>query len=459
MTPPRHKWMIVAPGYAIGSGKSARASVPIIQKYDTSDLVNAFLKDPTKSMAFDDADDGEDLVHRVQQSTRVNKFFNLDYVATRTRKLFLDTHKRFYLVVCEVHCDAFGFPRVDRDAICEAGFVVRRYAWRFSSDAVAKAFADERSDGFGGLVELRGSALARGATEVVQRWQPDPKTDGTGAWTEVTSDSNVPDEAVYPLYPLIPDPAKTDHPGAGRTIYFGLVPTASTELDRIGQARFDDQDVYEVRTFVRQHHFPCPKKGTRRDCPGPLVWSQPAEPYQIAPTFDLIGTSYRTINVKMPHLKTLRAQAARPKIGLRAPVRFNLPANSGVEVSAPSLPIPGGPKLMSGICFRNIPLTTIVAMFAYNILKPIVVNIFRLYYLEPLEFCIPSAPAAEVASVPPVPPKPPLPMVEVPSPPGVFAETPGGPRFELGKELKDLKVDEDTVTLEDVANKRAEAVA
>ena len=44
----------------------------------------------------------------------------------QTRKIFLDTHKRFYLVVCQIHCDAPGFPRATREDVCDAGFVVRR---------------------------------------------------------------------------------------------------------------------------------------------------------------------------------------------------------------------------------------------------------------------------------------------------------------------------------------------
>src|SRR5207253_2258648 len=40
--------------------------------------------------------------------------------------LFLDTHKRFYLVVCELHCDVAGLPNANPDEVCETGFVVRR---------------------------------------------------------------------------------------------------------------------------------------------------------------------------------------------------------------------------------------------------------------------------------------------------------------------------------------------
>jgi len=383
--------MIVGPSYSLKTGQPPRQSVPQIQKYDTSELVNQFLADPTRSLPFDE---DEDRVHALVRKPGffTLSYFDQNYPATETRRLFLDTHKRFYLVVCEVHCDAVGFPGVDRNAICEAGFVIRRRTWTFGkNEQAARAFESMKAGGLAGLETFRGEARKVGGDEIVEWWKPDPKKDGVGSWKQVPNgpEPNIPVETIYPLYPLIPDPRDTKHAAAGKTIYFGLIPTASTELDPLGRPRFDDGDVYEIRTFVRQHHFPCPKTGKRNDCQGPLVWSPATEVYQVAAPFDLIGTSYRTINVKTPHLKTLKAQAAKPRIGLRAPVRFNLPPESGPELSAMWPPVP---SLASGICFRNIPLTTIVAMFAYNILKPIVVRIFQLYYLEPLEFCIPPAP-------------------------------------------------------------------
>ena len=104
---------------------------PEIQKYETSKLVEAFMKNPQRHLKWMD----EDLVHVVQKSAPVigstgksRRFADLEYVIDplRTRKIFLDTHKRFYLVVCQIHCDAPGFPRGARADVCRAGFVVRR---------------------------------------------------------------------------------------------------------------------------------------------------------------------------------------------------------------------------------------------------------------------------------------------------------------------------------------------
>jgi len=42
------------------------------------------------------------------------------------RKLYQPTHDRHYVVSCELHCDEPGFPRVKREQVCQAGFVLRR---------------------------------------------------------------------------------------------------------------------------------------------------------------------------------------------------------------------------------------------------------------------------------------------------------------------------------------------
>lgn len=396
---PRHRWIVTAPAYAHPSG-DRRGTGPIIQKYDTSELVNRFLEDPRASLSYTE----EDQVHRVVR-LNVNKFFNLRYQPTGVRKLFLDTHKRFYLVVCSVHCDAPGLPRVERSAICEAGFVVRR------------------------IVTMKGE-------ERRQRWVKHASVDNVGGWEDVISETGRPRDVVYPLYPLVPDPRQPRHAGAGHTLYFGLIPTSSTEMDGRGRPRFDDRTPYEIRCFVRQHQPPCPKKPARNDCPGPLAWSPASERYQLAPALDLIGTSYRPVNVQLPDLAELKAQAAIPGIGLRAPVRFNIPERSGPEVSAPVLPIPGGASLMGGICFRNIPLTTIVAMVVYNIFKPIVVAIFQLYYLLPLEFCIPIPSLS--GSVPGAPQVPTPPKLNT-KPLTIASPIPDAPRLRLREEVEALE--------------------
>src|SRR5262249_4192790 len=105
---------------------------PIIQKYDSPNLVNEFIKDPQHCLAYVD----EDLVHALRPApapvrNTVGKLLRMSdqqYVpdGTNTRKIFLETHKRFYLVVCDLRSDGPGFPGVVGGRVCQAGFVIRR---------------------------------------------------------------------------------------------------------------------------------------------------------------------------------------------------------------------------------------------------------------------------------------------------------------------------------------------
>ena len=75
-----------------------------------------------------------DWVHHVVVPEEGSKYALTQAIYTilepRTRKIFLPTHSRFYLIVFELHCDRPGFPSVRRECVAQAGFVVRRWALR-----------------------------------------------------------------------------------------------------------------------------------------------------------------------------------------------------------------------------------------------------------------------------------------------------------------------------------------
>jgi hypothetical protein len=122
------------------------------------------------------------------------------------------------------------------------------------------------------------------------RWGPEPKPppdnkkepasdkdapEPAVSWSWQAVDDPVPtagtDEQVYPLYPLVPDPAQTNHSAAGRCIWFGVIPTGSRELDASGNPQYDDRSLYEIRGFVRPRVEGCPK-GPKV---GEAIWSKP----------------------------------------------------------------------------------------------------------------------------------------------------------------------------------------
>src|SRR5207249_12309899 len=79
-------------------------------------------------------------------------------VRSGTRKLFLDAHKRFYLIVCELHCDVAGLPNANPAEVCETGFVVRRRACNVPQpirrETAARHIARATADDEPGLTDL-----------------------------------------------------------------------------------------------------------------------------------------------------------------------------------------------------------------------------------------------------------------------------------------------------------------
>ena len=418
MTTMDHPWTLTGPWYRWADPYDpnvGRQERPAFQKYDDSKFVNAFLADPQRSLKFIEPDD---LVE-----TEVSGIGGAGPWSRTTRKLYLDTHKRFYLVVCELHCDVPGFPNTDREQVCETGFVVRRRVVRGPSGAARIVHRQWRQLAVRRAQLLQFEELPptmkRGATRGLradlesryaaaqQQWEAVTKGlqisiarqgwkpgafQGVGAWEEVeATPESVGDEQVFPLYPLIPDPQAKDHSGGGRTLYFGLVPTASSDVDAAGNARFDDRSLYEIRCFVRRHNPRCPKRSGRRDCRGPLVWSLPTEPYQLAAPFDLLGTSNRPVNIVLPDLPALREQAAALAPGQGAPVRMISPPGSSLEMEVDPASFGSVTAKTPGaaICSFSIPLITIVASFVFRLFLPVVIFAFGLWFLLKIKFCIP----------------------------------------------------------------------
>jgi len=447
-----HEWRVVAPWWhwpekasmpsaaAASVAAGVRQSRPVIQKYDTPDFVNTFLADPQLRLAFN-ADTDE---------TATVTSASLGSFPTRTptgmRKVYLPTHHRNYLVACSLHCDAAGFPSVDRTAVCQAGFVVRRRAvvvppaeqlkgtklMQALTKAMRKREGTQQqlttalgvsTTGAVRLTSLRGrfeaavdvenaarKALAEWANRLgVERqlngWVPhgvDAKGQlvpvdacakeggaaplaGTGAWLPVDEMADTVDEAWFPLYPLVADPTKPDHDATGETVWFGTLPAGGSDLDLQGKPRFDDRSTYEIRCFVRRHRAECPRDSSHCACP--VTWSEPTEPYQLASQFDLEGTSNRPFTVQLPDLKQLQADALR--VSPAAGVRFVTPPDSALNFTATGLDASKLSGAFPQICSFSIPLITIIAMFVLQIFLPIVVFVFQLWWMLLLKFCIP----------------------------------------------------------------------
>ncbi|MDX2418974.1 MAG: hypothetical protein QNK19_16070 [Xanthomonadales bacterium] len=431
-----HNWLLAGPWYrqqSLGGGAAARSQRPIIQKYASSDFATEIITDPEHSLRFV----GEDFVNNISLPPNDPVTPVTPGVGNNSLKLFLDSHSRFYVVVCELHCDAAGYPNVAREQVAEAGFVIRRFATQLNETqrktlqpvlkqrALLQAKINRVNRGLKGLysspsggpgkLELRKNLNKKqsakltelsAALEVnsvkLQTLKKQHKVDveaqgwiasehkGRGNWQ--TLDDEVPQqltEQSFPLYPLIADPTLEQHAAQGRTLWYGVIPTQSSDVDDRDAPRFDDESGYEIRSFVRRQ--PECDKDSDICCPGDLIWSQASESYRLAEFYDLDGCGHKPINIKMPNLNNLKQQVARGPVGKGANVRVTTPENSGVSTTTGEdfgMPEPGAPGGNS-ICFFAIPLITIVAMFLLRLVLPIVVFLFNLWFLLSLRLCIP----------------------------------------------------------------------
>jgi hypothetical protein len=214
---------------------------------------------------------------------------------------------------------------------------------------------------------------------------------GVGSWCHVDEQPVELTEAAFPLTALVPDPTRPDHDATGETIFFGVVPTGSADVDPTGAARFDDGHDYEIRCFARRHRPECPRDG--RHCTCPLTWSEPTETYRLADHFDLEGCANRPVTVQLPDLRRLQADALRLGPGGAGGVRFSSPPRSELSFTSEDVNARRSPGAMTNdgfqICSFAIPLITIVAFFVLRLFLPIVVLLFGLWFLLMLRFCIP----------------------------------------------------------------------
>ncbi|SBT07499.1 conserved hypothetical protein [Candidatus Accumulibacter aalborgensis] len=495
-THPAPNWRLVGPWYRWAHPAlpaDGRVSRPTIQKFAGDDFIKDFLARPQHSLKYDEVIDvvnsyqlaeagsfaarvlcllpltatGKPAPKYEADGTTISKaaVYRARLAPTSLRKLYQPAHDRHYLVTCELHCDEPGFPRVARQQVCQAGFVVRRRISRrpdgLSAESVTEqakaaqtmaadlrellslddAGARDAQDSVGLSARelqqqqaLRANALRQQALLVALEHQPswpalladkrrqleaererlqqwydehgvrvdiegwfptlqDGKTSRVyGEWRRLDSPAKIfadvaAGEQSYPLFAIVPDPREAQHDAAGRTLYYGTVPTGGVQHDANGVARFDDLMTYEIRCFVRQHH-PCPPRiGKTPDCHGPLVWSLPSEAFRVAAPFDVLGAANRPITIKMPDLRELAAQAATRPRGKLSPVRFVQPQHLSPKVKDSA--VDGGEMGGEAICSFSIPLITIIALFVLSLFLPIVVFIFNLWFLLVFRFCIP----------------------------------------------------------------------
>jgi hypothetical protein len=355
-----HPWLLIAPWYDWPLKTSdrfgfANKTAPTIQKFTPDDYVKAFVADPQASFRFGSRDTA------TQDSTPI-------------RKLFQATHARLYLVSCELVCNTRGLPAPSKEQVCQAGVVIRRR-----------------------------KRLPTAGGPTTQRWNI-----RTNRWEDIATDTKdlvngpdadpEPNELVIAMFPLAPS-GSGPHDATGRTMYFAPVPTASSTHDPDGRPQFDGTSTYELRCFVRRHNDLCPRQNGRRDCHGPITWSEFSEPFVLADPVDVDGCGQHRVTIAMPDVKALEALTKTRQ--LPATARFSSPVGSGMTFPRDGS-IPGTGKGSFGgsdNCFFSIPLITLIAKFVLSLFMAIVLFIFQAWWMLSLRFCLPQGAVNDAAKV------------------------------------------------------------
>jgi hypothetical protein len=394
---------------------------PVLQKYDGPDFVDRVVADPQDSLRFDDDDVWSypvPIPHARRGEGRL-RFATHLLVRTGLRKLYQPSHERFYVVVVELFCDRAGLPRPGPGDAVDVTFVLRRrhVSYDVGMPRIRRAARDLTTH----LLAVQKNGLTPGrldrdvnqvleaglaadqvtlpsgitATVTEQAWMVGPG--GHARWRAV--DNAAPEgvdlhEAELPMWRLPPPAGGCD---ATRSLWFGLVPTASSEhADAIddeprtdqGTPKLDEHAIYQIRCIARR-----PPRPGHEHCPPLTSVSAPTEPFRLAAFFDADGTRNHAVSISLPDFRALAARAGQPA------------GPGGVKVTSPprsqlSFPTDGIPDSgavggnVAKVCTFAIELFMIVAFFVFSLFLPIVVLIFQLWWLLALRFCLPPVSAS-----------------------------------------------------------------
>jgi hypothetical protein len=431
-----------APWYALVRGGLTRfdpeALQPTLQKYDLPDFVERLLRDPRDSLRFGREDRWSfSAPITPQQATTIReRFAGRRTIGTPLRKLYLPSHQRYYAVTVELFCDIEGLPRpgVRDDVTVE--FVVRRLSVVAGGEkekvqklavALAKLYADrdvpepptndskvsfdgigsqagEDVIGFGSTImadlaaiEAHDPGLVAAAKlrRLVEGWYIDAQ--GIGSWQPVPIQPGDPipagTEERLPMWQLPASAAQCDTAHT-RSLWFGLIPTTSGDLDFAGQPKLSERHLYHIQCIATKQPGP-----GREHCPPLVRESAPTQPYRLAAFFDPAGTAQRKVRVRLPDLNALMADAANPSRPQGGGIEFERPPGSQLPMQKfATIPDTAGAKPegdTSEFCTFAIELITIVASFVLALFMPVVILVFQLWWMLLLKFCWPPSDDAQ----------------------------------------------------------------
>ncbi len=220
----------------IVSGLLGKESSPTILKRTDQEFIQAVLGELAENRGIDVSDAS------IMNGSESNK----------SLKLFQPVHRTFHVALVEAACDTFGYPRLDPLRIEGAGLVIRR----ISKKAVESGEKRKKNENQGEQLEgwMKTENSLRGWVKLNNRHDddldPDPEyriPDQSSGNNEIirllenerryaNKHAGIPEmsESYSPLFAAPPDVCEK----TGRTVLYGVVPTASMEMseaDYIGE--------------------------------------------------------------------------------------------------------------------------------------------------------------------------------------------------------------------------------
>ncbi|WP_372659516.1 hypothetical protein, partial [Hydrogenophaga sp.] len=183
--------------------------------------------------------------------------------ASGVLKLFQPVQRQHHVAVLEAWCDTPGEVRIDPSRVASAGLVVRRVrtngravlqGWMRSKGRLRGWIPVARMDGHSGdpVSSLR---LARGKTGVAD-------IDRELGLMALQNEDALLNEHVVPMFIAPPEVCQA----AGKTLYYGVVPTVSGELAETPEA-FDETGAFGPESADFKNHLVQALRGERMDFP------------------------------------------------------------------------------------------------------------------------------------------------------------------------------------------------
>jgi len=192
--------------------------------------------------------------------------------AGHVRKLFQPLQRRFHVALFEAFCDLPGEPRLDPRKVESAGLVLRRLRARPGRADRQEGWMRARGQLRGWLpVETLGDADADPAPErrLAAADTGVPSLDRALRALAPEREAALLEEQVVPMFVAPPEVCAR----AGRTLYYGVVPTVSSERARAAQDTAALFDGFEAESAAFVEHLVQPLRGLAYDFPDPQAGS------------------------------------------------------------------------------------------------------------------------------------------------------------------------------------------